>query len=271
MSSRTTPLLRPATPDDYTHFARLFPELATGDPLPLREHFEGGIAPSTLMVEDQGLVVAYIYFQILATTGYVRHIVVAPEARGRGIGRLAMQAVADKMREAGCRRWALNVKPDNLPALRLYESLGLARAYRSTALRFDWSLVEALPLPDEPSLARIAAPEDDSTIESSFDLYEGQIANDRERARRILLMLEDPHTRAALGFASFSPEFPGAFPFRLARASLVRPLLEAIRPHALPEFSFMQVVVEAHDELEKALLDRGASLRLEILHLRGAL
>ena len=72
------------------------------------------------------------------------------------------------------------------------------------------------------------------------------------------------------GFASFDPDFPGAYPFRVARPGLARPLLVALRPHARPD-TIMQLVIEDDEPLYHRLLAVGAALRLEIAHLRGDL
>jgi ribosomal-protein-alanine acetyltransferase len=51
-------------------------------------------------------------------------IVVAPSARGMGIGRRLLTRAERVARERGCIRIRLEVRMDNIPALRLYESLG---------------------------------------------------------------------------------------------------------------------------------------------------
>ena len=123
---------RPASPSDYETFTRLFVELATGDPIPSRPSWEAGIAPTALFHEDAGgHVVAYSFHQLLGETGYVTHVVVDPAHRGKRLGRAVMDALAALFREAGCTRWCLNVKPENTAAVRLYESVGMRRAYAS--------------------------------------------------------------------------------------------------------------------------------------------
>jgi GNAT superfamily N-acetyltransferase len=46
--------------------------------------------------------------------------------RGRGIGRMLLEALNDRGREAGHERLSLSVEPDN-PAVELYRSVGFAR------------------------------------------------------------------------------------------------------------------------------------------------
>src|SRR5690606_7258205 len=102
-------------------FARLFPELATGDPLPSPERWARDIAPDTWLFEQDGVVAGYLYFERLGGVGYIRHVVVAPEHRGHGLGAAILQTAAAALRAAGSSRWCLNVKRDNLPAIRLYQ------------------------------------------------------------------------------------------------------------------------------------------------------
>lgn len=260
---------RPASPADYPDFARLFRELGVDDKTPDRATWATHQAPGTLFHELEGKVVAYTYFQVLHALAYVRHVVVDPAARGQGRGYEVMRALASHLRALGCRRWCLNVAPSNEPALRLYRGLGMRTAYRSTALRFDWDLLARLPEAYKMSLGTcLIDPVDDAAIEAAFALPDGQLADLRARPGQLLLRLDDPDH--ALGFAAFDPQFPGAFPFRVARPALAGPLLRALQQHALPD-SFMQLVIEDDEPLSARLLAAGARLRLELLHLRGEL
>jgi len=268
----TTPQTRLARPDDYPDFARLFPELGVDDPPPDLATWTAFLAPTTLIHEDHGQVVAYTYFQVLHALGYVRHIVVAPRFRGQGRGHRVMRALALHLRGLGCRRWCLNVMPGNEPALRLYHGLGLRTAYRAAALRCAWDLLERLPDDDMSFETCPIDPTEDGAVESAFDLPRGQLAVLRARAGQPLLRLRDPAAPAdsTLGFAAYDPHFPRAFPFRVRRPSLARPLLQALRLHAPPRLA-VHLVVEDDDPLATRLLAAGAELRMNILHLRGEL
>jgi len=264
---------RRAGVDDYATFARLFPELDTDDPVPSPAHWAAEIAAHTWFFEDGGAVVGYLFFERLAGVGYVRHVVVAPGHRGRGLGLAMMRAVAADLRAAGCTTWRLNVKPGNLPAVRLYERLGMRELYRSTALRFHWSLVDRLDtLADPPLETRPIAPAEDAAIEVAFDLPRGQLAGGRD-AGRVLLRLLDPAEPEALGlgFASFNPAFPGAFPFRVADPRYAAPLLAGLRPHARPDLPTVGIVAEADPALTALLVGHGATIHLEFCHFSGQL
>jgi len=263
---------RPATPADYPDFARLFPELGTGDTPPGRDAWVARQAPTTLMHEEDGEVVAYTFYEVMQDLAYVRNVVVDPGFRGRGLGGEVMRRLADHLRALGCTRWCLNVTPSNEPALRLYRGVGMLTAYRSTALRFDWDVVDRLPADDIPLKTCGIAASEEPAIEAAFDLPPGQLAVLRANPARVHLRLSDPANPddLGLGFASFDPHFPGAYPLRVARPGLAPALLHALRPHAR-DGDFMQLVVEDDDALTARLLAAGARLRLELVHLRGSL
>lgn len=261
--------IRPAAAADYDLFRRLFPELEVDDPIPDRERWQREIEPATLVIEDEpGCGAGYAFVHVLAGAGYVRHIVVDPSRRRAGIGRALLLAVARRLREAGCERWCLNVKPDNAAAIALYQGLGMAIQHRATAMRFDWSLVDALPR-TPGILARPIAPEHDQALEAAFGLSSGQLAQGRAQAGRVLVALVDEGSGVSLGVALFDPTFPGASPFRVARPELAADLLAALRPHALPSWPFMQLVAENDAALVRLLMERGARVRFEMLHLHG--
>jgi ribosomal protein S18 acetylase RimI-like enzyme len=75
-------------------------------------------------------------------------IAVAKTARGTGLGRALMADAERLARRRGCRALRLEVRPDNRPAIRLYQHLGYRRVgiYRryyadgSNALRFEKAL-----------------------------------------------------------------------------------------------------------------------------------
>jgi ribosomal protein S18 acetylase RimI-like enzyme len=266
-------LTRPAVPADHEAFARLFPELAIDDPLPDRAHWEAEMLPGTILLEDQGAVIAYAWIKVFGAVGYVVNLVVDPAFRGRGAGGALMEAIADRLRAGGCLRWALNVKVDNAPALRLYERCGLARAYRAAKLSLLWDRVAALPRDAAPVTARPVEPAEDGVFEAAFSLPPGRLADLRSRGRVLVRLVDPAHPAdAAVGLASFDPALPGAFPFAVARPGLAAPLLEALRPYARSGDTFLSLLVE-HDPLLVELLcrDAGALRGFELFHMEGDL
>jgi ribosomal protein S18 acetylase RimI-like enzyme len=258
--------LRPADADDYASFARLFPELGIDDPLPTPTIWASAFVPYTLVALDGSDVVGYCYAQEYDDTGYVRHLVVAPSARRRGVGRALMEATAQRLRAAGKTGWRLNVGATNGPAHALYSALGLRRLYASTAVRVPWGCLAALPA------ARAAVRElpaaRDAEIERLFALPRGQLGPARATKRLVLGALADDG--ACVGLAVFSPAFPGAFPFRILDPGATRPLLEAMRPHveAVP---YVNLVIDDDAPLVSLLMSTGAEPRADFLHFGGAL
>jgi hypothetical protein len=222
-----------------------------------------------MVAERGGSVQGYVCFETLADSGYVRHLVVSPDARGAGVGRALMARVAERLRDGGATDWRLNVRPNNPAALGLYRSLGMRTQYESTVLRFDWARIGDLPRGGQPAATAPVTPADDRRIEAAFDFPSGQVARARS-VGRILLMLTNAGSQV-LGFAAFDPGFPGAFPFRVAEAEYAGPLLDGLHAHAHPDRPRMQVVVDDHRALVAALRGIAAETRDVILHLAGPL
>src|SRR4051794_22065087 len=138
--------VRSARSEDYAVFLRLFPELGVEDRVAEPDRWEREMMGTTLICEDvDGQALGYAFFQHITDTAYVRHLVTAPGARRRGVGRAILADILERARAASppCTTWCLNVKPENTAAVALYESMGLVRQYPMKALRVAWSIVEA--------------------------------------------------------------------------------------------------------------------------------
>lgn len=251
--------LRAATDDDFQLYVRLMPELGVDDPPAVFERWKATQQADTLVAERAGVGLGVCWWQQLEGSGYVRQLIVSPDARRLGVGRALMEEVAWRLRAAGCTTWRLNVKPDNRAAIALYRALGFTREYGSTSLRVDWPVLGRLPPVRTP--ATLVAPEEDATVETTFRLPAGQLANHR-REKRVLLRVGPPF----VGFAAFNPDYPGAFPFRARSGDTARALLEGMQAHSRPGATFAGVVVEDDDALARALREAGAVLRMEFDH-----
>jgi ribosomal-protein-alanine N-acetyltransferase len=62
---------------------------------------------------------------------HVLNVAVAPEARGRGVGRALLEEAERRARDLGARMATLEVRRSNAPAIGLYRSMG----YRDVAVR----------------------------------------------------------------------------------------------------------------------------------------
>jgi GNAT superfamily N-acetyltransferase len=268
----TRPTLRPARPDDYPGFTRLFTELRIPDDTPSRERWIAELVPQALVAEQDGAVLGYALWAATGPSGSLRHLAVDPAARRQGLGRALLAASADLLRARGCVDWRINVRPDNAPALALYESVGFVRCHASCAVRLDWTILEALPRAARPVAAEEILPAADAEIEARLDLAPGVIAEARLHGGRALraLRAREPQ-RELLGVAVFDPGFPGAFPFRVEHPGFARPLLEDLRTFARPEVPWVQVVVEGDAPLADVLVRAGARVAVAFEHYRGPL
>lgn len=261
--------VRAAVRSDHHAFVRLFPELAVDDPILDEQQFAETLMPTTLIAEsaESGAVLGYGYYQLMKDVAYVRHLVTAPEARRQGIARLLLGAVVARAHAARCTHWCLNVTPGNLPAIALYESLGMKRAFISRALLVRWDDVAGA----DPAgvTSRAITPADDAHVEPAMTLLDGQLATNRALEGRVLTMLEENGT--VVGATVFHPDFPGAYPFRAARPELAFVLLRALRPHARAQHATLNVVCEGQLDVADALVAAGATVKLDIVHLRGPL
>ncbi|HEY7125709.1 MAG TPA: GNAT family N-acetyltransferase [Ktedonobacterales bacterium] len=69
--------------------------------------------------------------------GYIKRVIVRPEYRGQGIARRLMEAVIAFAKTQEVHALDLHVFEKNLPALRLYESLGFQEEHREIYYRLN--------------------------------------------------------------------------------------------------------------------------------------
>jgi GNAT superfamily N-acetyltransferase len=248
---------RPAIKADHATYARLFPEIVTDDAIFDEERFAREMMPTTVVADDLG----YAYFVVIGDTTHVSQIAVSSRARRRGLATELMRAVAARAREAGCATWRLNVKIENAAAIALYESLGLARAFESYALRVDWRVV-----PDGASAGRLIDRREDERFERALAVLPGQFAQARPVGRLPIVV----ECGDAIAAAVFDPTFPGASVFR-ASPELAVELLRAMRPYALAQHDFVGLKVEDQPETARVLIELGARVRFRMFHMVGAL
>ncbi len=272
--------IEPATPEDYPAFEALFVELRTGEAPPSEPYFVREIAPHTVIARaPDGEVAGYAFFQHFGPACYVRHLVTAPAFRRKGVGRLLMAEIAARARARDARRWQLNVKIDNVPAVALYRSLGMQHHHDTVVVRLPWSRLESFrPDADGASFeARAPRPDELEATERAFDMPAGILAtNLADQAKIVRVALRDGAVHA---LAAFDPGFPGAFPFRARDGASARALLDALRLHARPiedaerpwRADAIQLVCEGMNEVADALLAAGATLVFRLAHLEGAL
>jgi ribosomal-protein-alanine N-acetyltransferase len=144
----TAPLeIRRATEADLELMRRLWDEFSTEtrftpyppvqfEPALVRDH-------AALVAEEDGEVVGTLYANLSSPHfGYVFGVYTLPEARGRGVGRALMRAVAALLREEGRDHVVLSVDTPNEGARAFYERLGFEDASRMLRTEVDRLLAD---------------------------------------------------------------------------------------------------------------------------------
>lgn len=86
------------------------------------------VAPDLFLVaEEGGAVVGTAMVGYDGHRGWVNYLAVAPEHRGRGLGRALMAEGERLLRALGCPKLSLQVRPENTEAMAFYEALGYRR------------------------------------------------------------------------------------------------------------------------------------------------
>lgn len=258
---------RRATAADYTTFARLFPELAVPDPLPSPEQFVERMVPRIVIIEDDGGALGYGFSHLYGQTTHVVHVVAAKDARGRGVGAAIMKELRARAESEGCTRWFLNVKQENVPAIKLYERMGMSRESEGWTLRMPWKALDALPDAQIEATAYTPDSAEDKELAKRFDLDLARIEALRQRPDVAVLALKDDVGPKA--FAAFDPTFPGIYPIRVAKPNLAKPLMKELLP--LAKHDYVNVWVEENRALKDLLISAGAALQFAIYRMGSAL
>lgn len=74
---------------------------------------------------EENTVLGYAGMHDIIGEGYVDNIAVFPEHRGKGIGEALTKALMDYSRDAGLDFLSLEVRAGNVPAVSLYQKLGM--------------------------------------------------------------------------------------------------------------------------------------------------
>ena len=140
-----------------------------------------------LVADADGEIIATGVGTVNGSAGWIGSIFVAPDWRGRGLGRDITQAIIDRLESAGCRSLLLVATSDGR---RLYERMGFEVQTRYRILQ----AVGLPPVADEPAAVRAFAPGD---LDAILGLDREGTGEDRAHAIR---RLADPEsTRVAPG------------------------------------------------------------------------
>lgn len=80
-----------------------------------------------LVAKEEDRILGYMGIMMVLDEGEITNVSVAQTARRRGVGRLLVQTMLDKMRRVGLNMIHLEVRKSNTPAIRLYEQFAFGR------------------------------------------------------------------------------------------------------------------------------------------------
>lgn len=81
-------------------------------------------------VESGWHLVAYIGIWLIFNEGHITNVAVEPEYRDHGIGTMLLQKIIEVAKTRGVEAITLEVRPSNVPALKLYDKYGFKSAGR---------------------------------------------------------------------------------------------------------------------------------------------
>jgi RimJ/RimL family protein N-acetyltransferase len=135
--------VRPATVDDLDALVDLYAAVAEEgrwigaeapvDKVERRARFEGSIRrddAQMLVAEDDGHIVGELAIEVAGYGVADFGMMVAADARGRGVGSALLSAAIDWARQAGAHKVALQVWPHNEAAIALYRKFGFEQEGR---------------------------------------------------------------------------------------------------------------------------------------------
>lgn len=247
---------RGGAPPDYPVFVELFRAISADDPVPGRERWESTLAGESLMVVHEGRVIAFSNVERFPDRAHVHLVAVLPEYRQKRVGSFLMQAVRDELARAGFSRFFLHVYETNQAAIRLYESIGMARVGASVGMRIHWDrLARRGPSSDEVQ-SELVTPERDAELERAFSLIPTRLSLARKRGRIVLGAFSGGE---AQGLLVHDPTLVAPTALRVTRPELLPALLGGLLPYEAARDS-INVLVDDHPEAEAFLTALGASV-----------
>ncbi len=264
--------IRPAAGADYDDFARLFVELAIPDPTPSRERFEGGIVPDAFVavsnVDGHDVVSGLLWCRRRGLALHVVYVITSPLVRRQGVGTALMAKAKARAQELCLERWYLNVKPDNVAAIALYERSGMRASMASASVRI--AVDDVVRVDGDSGDVVVGALDDggdDDGYERALGLDAGELAAGRALPGR--KMFGATRAGAPVGVVGFDAAFPGLSPVVVADVGVARTFLDVVvRDPALTKPS-LSIFVEGNAALEDALVAAGGEVTLRITRMEG--
>ena len=131
--SDATPLQRPMLAADVDALVAAEVECFPEDPWSAEAFREILSLPvfHGVVLEEDGTLIGYLVAYEVLDEGELLNIAILPAQRGRGLGRMLLGQWLAGLLQKGFRKVFLDVRENNIPAIRLYESFG----FRAVGLR----------------------------------------------------------------------------------------------------------------------------------------
>jgi len=127
-------LLKPASTNDLSQILRIETTLSydvwSRKSSEAEQRDPSGMAHLWIVVplSDRCQVAGYSAFRVIFDELYILKVVVDPKWRRKGAARFMLSNIIGYGQRNGCRRFLLDVRSNNRPAVRLYESMGFSLA-----------------------------------------------------------------------------------------------------------------------------------------------
>jgi ribosomal protein S18 acetylase RimI-like enzyme len=121
---------RPGTPEGYASF--IGTQLEDADKAVLVADVNGDVVGYAYAAAE-----GYDYMALRGPAGVLHDVIVDPERRGQGIGRLLLYAVLEFFRSRGVQRVVLSTAEQNKGAQRLFANVGFRRTMIEMTLELD--------------------------------------------------------------------------------------------------------------------------------------
>jgi tRNA threonylcarbamoyladenosine biosynthesis protein TsaB len=78
------------------------------------------------VLKERGVMIGYLVWMRVVDEAHLLNFTLSPARQGRGMGSWMLNWLMNEVRKAGMKKLLLEVRPSNLPAIRLYEKFGFA-------------------------------------------------------------------------------------------------------------------------------------------------
>ncbi len=257
---------RDATSRDYEVACELWRAFGADQPPPNEADWNARyLEHIVFLVDDRDDIAGYALCVPYGSRGDIRHIMVTPAWRGKGIGRQLMDAVRTRLHAAGCLDWRLEVRGENETAIALYRKAGMEVLHVLVTLRMTREQAACFGATRSGTLHVVEVdPRDDLALEAHFDLGQGYLARCRQVPSSFVWRIGNDtlaHYRIEL-----APELSLLFPLRTASADHAEHVIAAAVDAGMQRELELLVV---GDDAAAPLVTAGATTMERMLEMGG--